>query len=401
MKIEKQLTIVFFAQFLIIASLDMSDPYWPLIIQSANQYLTPKQLQYWSAAIYMLPFCITILTTPFWTHLGERAGQKKMLLRAGFALIVTQGLLCVIKQPVMVLAVRSLQGIFAGFSAAAQAWSVTMVESGKRNNAIGRLQAATAIGTIVGPVLGGMIATAADYVAIFSASSIMILFAFLALFVFLQETPVKKIKATDDVSPVTEFLSRDLKYVLSMIVLTQMARWMSSSYFALYVAERLDGNTNTVGMLYSCTAMLMFLSSSRWGQLIDTQSQTNGQSVKKIFIRILLLAAISQLLFAWTRQLPFALIAALIWGVCLSAIALIPFTFIMRYTPPRATGKLIGLGNSASKLGNLLGVGLGAWIQAETNFVCSFLLIGLFYVVISGLVGYWRFESKPVEAISC
>src|SRR5690348_15215321 len=116
-----QLNLLFLAQFFIIASLDMSDPYWPLIIQHSNNIISPKQLQYWSAAIYMIPFLITIMTTPFWSHFGEKIGQKKMLLRACLALMVTQLLLCFVSQPVLVLGVRSLQGVFAGFSAAAQA----------------------------------------------------------------------------------------------------------------------------------------------------------------------------------------------------------------------------------------------------------------------------------------
>lgn len=86
---RNQARLVVFSQFIIILALDMSDPYWPLILSSFHLF-SPYSLQYWSGAIYMAPLLTTILTTLLWTKIGEFIGYKKMILRAGFALAATQ-----------------------------------------------------------------------------------------------------------------------------------------------------------------------------------------------------------------------------------------------------------------------------------------------------------------------
>src|SRR5437870_9365100 len=114
-----QINLLLLAQFVIIACLDMSDPYWPLIIHSLNTSISQQYLQYWSAAVYIIPFFITIITTPLWTQLGDKIGHKKMLLRACIVLIITQILTGFASNPFLILAIRLLQGMFAGFTAAA------------------------------------------------------------------------------------------------------------------------------------------------------------------------------------------------------------------------------------------------------------------------------------------
>lgn len=87
--LHTQIRLVAFAQFIIILALDMSDPYWPLIISSTH-LLKPHALQYWSGIIYMAPLLTMIFTTVLWIKIGGRIGYKLMLLRAGIALAATQ-----------------------------------------------------------------------------------------------------------------------------------------------------------------------------------------------------------------------------------------------------------------------------------------------------------------------
>ena len=151
-----QARLVIFGQFIIILALDMSDPYWPLIISSVHLF-NPRALQYWSGAIYMAPLLTMIFTTLLWIKVGERVGYKKMILRAGLVLAATQWSLFFFSNPWAILAIRLLQGGLAGFSTAAQAWSLSIAPTNKHSQIVGRIQAATEMGSIVGPVCGGLI----------------------------------------------------------------------------------------------------------------------------------------------------------------------------------------------------------------------------------------------------
>jgi MFS family permease len=378
---NKQIWIVLIAQFLVIACLYMTDPYWPLVVRQMNPSMNPAYLQYWSAAVYALPLLVTIITTPLWTHLGSRIGYKKMILRACFVLAVTQLLVGFITHPGLLLGVRLLQGGFAGFTAAAQAWSITMSDAQSHGNIIGRVQAATAVGTIVGPTLGGFIANYFGYNYIFFISAAFCFATTVGLAIFLRETPKNNhIKKTFSITHFTK-LSKITKYLLGLICLTQTARWMSSTFFALYVLHWLHGSNLTVGVLYSSIALMIVLSAPWWGRLMDT-SAVRSILFKRLLYLTLIIAAMIQIIFAFSNNISMIFIACLALGVCLGALSLLPFSELVHQTDQQNKGSVVGFCSSASKMGNLIGVALGALIQAFSNFTISFVSIGIFYVLI-------------------
>lgn len=383
MLVKQQAYFVLLAQFLIIASLEMSDPYWPLIIRHANSNFSAAQLQFWSALIYMAPFLITMMATPIWSHLGQKTGQKKMLLRACLALTMTQLLLCFITDPVLILVVRSIQGLFAGFSAAAQAWSMTMTDKKSHGVMIGKLQSATAVGAIIGPAFGGCIAEYIGYAGIFLISGLVIGGMACVLMQVLQETPKKLPSVATKLN--IRFLDKPLLYFLIIICMGQAARWMNASYFSLYIVEKQGGSSATVGILYSVMAIMMFLSSPYWGKVLDKYIQKFG-SVKWLLVLVMVTAGFSQCLFAYADRFSELILASLVWGLSMAGIALIPFALLVRYANETHKGLVIGLGSSASKLGNLLGVGAGAMIQTITNYTGGFIAVGLLYFAIASVL---------------
>ena len=116
--------------------------------------------------------------------------------------------------------------------------------------------------------------------------------------------------------------------------------------------------------------------------------------VNGIFIATLLISALTQFVFGLGSNFTLALISSLIWGVCLGAISLIPFSLLLNLSRENNKGSLIGFGSSASKLGNLMGVALGAGIQAETNFTYSFFAIAILYCMLAGLLWIVQLRSR-------
>jgi len=165
-----QIHSIWILQALLIAALSMSTPFWPLLVkQMAATHAT--NVHFWSAAIYMAPQITCAISAPIWGRMGDRHGYKLMVVRAALALFVTQVLLAYAHSPGEILAYRLLGGMFAGFLAAAQAWGVNMSPVGHRTYVLGRLQAATAVGTLLGPLMGGVIATYLDYHHLFLFSA--------------------------------------------------------------------------------------------------------------------------------------------------------------------------------------------------------------------------------------
>lgn len=395
MTLKWQIKFVILAQAIIITCLNMSDPFWPLIVHKCNLSLSQAQVQYWSALIYIVPFLLTMITIPLWGSLGDKIGHKKMLIRAILALVVTQALISCTSNPLLILMIRLCQGVFAGYSAAAQAWSIAQSNSSIHSHVIGRMQAGTAIGSILGPVFGGLIANYLGYPALFLTSALVCSLVLMALTKFLNETPKNLLTQKKWQFKNMFVVNKSIFCLLMLISATQAARWMGSSFFALYAIQRLGGTNLTVGILYSISALAVFVSAPRWGAIVD-RKLLESFWVKGLLMMTLLLAGLAQFVFALSSSFYLACFASLLWGICLGAISLIPFSFLVKEAKD-SKGGILGFGNSASKFGNLLGVAAGAFIQAHSNFTWSFIAIGIVYTLIGMLSLLLRFRFQVFD----
>lgn len=378
----QQIRYIIFGQFIIIAMLDMSDPYWPLIIASYHTF-QPKILQYWSGAIYMAPMLTTIFTTLLWTKIGERVGFKKMILRSGIALAATQWALIFLKNPWEILIIRLLQGAIAGFTAAAQAWSLKLTPIQTHSRTVGSLQSATALGSIVGPVCGGVLANYYGYLSIFILSGIVCVLVSIFLGFFLVESPLNKGNIKNKTKQVKKTFPQQ-NFLLSLICFTQAARWMSTPFFSLYIVKKLHSGSMAVGVIYALMALAMSITTPNLGRLLDRPRGRLFWS-KAILIIALLLSGLVYFSYAFVTKISLAFILSLFLGISFGAISLILFTFLLKEIKDDSRSHLVGLGNTSLKLGNLLGIIVGSIIQAETNFLISFIFIGVFYFFLAGL----------------
>jgi MFS family permease len=384
----QQTRLIILGQLIIITMLDMSDPYWPLILASFHSF-TARTLQYWSGAIYMAPLLTTIFTTLLWTKIGERIGYKKMILRAGFALAATQGALFFFSNPWLILSIRLLQGALAGFTAAAQAWSLKITPVHVHSQIVGRLQSATAMGSIIGPILGGILANYYGYLSIFVTSGGVCLLLSCLLAYFLKEN-ITKVQITKlKVKCIINKLKPYENLLFLLICFTQAARWMSTPFFALYVVEQLQASNIVLGVIYAVMALMMSLTTANLGRIIDRQSDHFFWS-KRFLVAALLLSGLLQCGFAFITKAYLALILSVFWGGSLGVISLVLFTFLLKGINDDRRSKVVGLGNTALKVGNLLGIILGTVVQAEAHFMISFMLIGFLYLVLAILAG--RYE---------
>ena len=304
----QQIRYIILSQIIIIAMLDMSDPYWPLILSSYLSF-DPKTLQYWTGAIYMAPMLTTIFTTLFWVKIGEKVGYKKMILRAGLALAITQWALISFKNPWWILVIRLLQGALAGFTAAAQAWSLKITPIKTHSRIVGRLQSATALGSIVGPICGGLLANYYGYLSIFITSGFVCVLVSVLLAKFLIENPIHNENIINTNKKIKKIYPGE-NFLLFLICFTQAARWMSTPFFSLYVVEQLDSGNITVGIIYALMALMMSLTTPNLGRLIDRQN-SNMIWGKRILIAALLVSGLVYCSFAFVTKAYLAFILSL------------------------------------------------------------------------------------------
>lgn len=394
-----QIHILWFGQAILMAMMAMSLPYWPLYIAQLGDF-SALEIRYWSAAIYIAPFVSSTFSSPFWGRMGDRHGYKPMVMRACLGLLATQTLILFVSDVFLIFIIRLLQGVLAGFIAAAQAWAMGISPETERGATIGKLQAATAIGNLLGPLMGGIIATYAGYQAIFGSSTLICLMVTVLFFLFLQSTPLPK------ELPSTEFSLTDFKFfshlhknivsLLLVIIVMQLARAVITPIFALFVTEKLGGNDMTVGVLYAATGLMIFISAPLWGKFFD-HLMKKGRQIPNIIAGLLFASAVLQILHAYSESAAAIFILRLLWGICLGALLPVLIRLLVDNARDNERGLILGFGNSATKLGNLLGILLGALVEAHFGYTNSFLMNAVLYLFAGTII---LVRIKPLQTLS-
>lgn len=153
----------------------------------ADAFDTSFQRVQWVVLSYLLTVTITIVTAG---RLGDLVGHRRMLIGGISLFALASGLCGVVSSLWLLIAARALQGLGAAvLMALSIAFVRDTVAKDKTGSAMGLLGTMSAIGTALGPSLGGVLLTAASWRAIFL---VMVPLGALNLFLACRFLPVSK-----------------------------------------------------------------------------------------------------------------------------------------------------------------------------------------------------------------
>src|SRR4051794_34742044 len=132
----------------------------------------------WSGLCLGVTPAFTALLAPFWGRLADRFGRKIMVERSLVSFVVVMGAMGFVTRAWHVLALRAIQGLFAGYGALTLTMAADSAPKGRMAQAIGTVQTAQRLGPAIGPVFGGTIAA---LVGLHRAFFVAAAFYFLAL----------------------------------------------------------------------------------------------------------------------------------------------------------------------------------------------------------------------------
>jgi MFS transporter, DHA1 family, multidrug resistance protein len=147
------------------------------------------ELAWWTAVVYGAAPLSAAIAGPFWGALGDRVGKKPMAVRANLAIAVTTAAMPFAPSPLVLLVMRAVQGVLAGYVAPAMALVSQDTPRERHGAMIARLQVAMAAGSFVGPYLGAEITHGFGRSALFWVASCLSALAALNLHWFAREVP--------------------------------------------------------------------------------------------------------------------------------------------------------------------------------------------------------------------
>jgi MFS transporter, DHA1 family, multidrug resistance protein len=132
-------------------------PFLPLFIGQLG-VTDVGRIAMWTGVSLGITPALTAILAPAWGRLGDRYGRKIMVERSLVSFVVLFAAMYYVTRAWQVLAIRAVQGLFAGYGSLSVAMAAESAPRDRMPSAIGLVQTAQRIGPGVGPLIGGLLA---------------------------------------------------------------------------------------------------------------------------------------------------------------------------------------------------------------------------------------------------
>ncbi|MFO7445673.1 MAG: MFS transporter [Ignavibacteriaceae bacterium] len=389
---RKNLFIMWVCQFLAMVGMSSIVPFLPLFVRELG-VTDLKEAANWSGFVFAGPFFVSFFLAPVWGSLGDKYGRKIMTLRAVFGLALAQVIIGFSGNVTHLFIGRMLQGALSGFLPAAMALVAANTPEEKTGYALGLLQSANAAGTVLGPLIGGVVSDLIGFRNVFFFVAGLIFLSGLLVLFFVKEEA--KVEGNEKYS-----FMQNWKYLLQkksllipslMITLAALGVSFVRPIFVFYV-ETLKINTNMLptitGALYSIVGIFSIISAAWWGRRVEKTG------LRKNLIYASVITAITYMLHSIISD-PFILIPVRIMlGFGIGALMPLLFTAISTNITVDRRGGVLGVASSFQIIGNMVGPIAGGLSVGLFGLRFSFLLTGTFYLLLC-IMSFLYVRDKP------
>lgn len=369
---ERNLVVLWIAQLIAMIGMSACIPFLPLYVRELG--VAAEDAALWSGIITAAPFVFSSLLTPVWGALGDRFGQKAMVMRAILGLGIAMTLMGFAPNIWWLLGLRMFQGAASGFIAASNAFVSTQTPLEKTGVALGTIQTSISAGNIIGPLIGGIISDVVGFRSVFFFVGAMCLASLYIIWKYLTENPRQAHRASTRVRANISLVmhSPQLRVLLAMILLSQIAIVLPSPIFPYYL-EELGAPTSILstlaGIVVSIVGVTTIISAPWWGRRGDVQGFGPTILVAGSIIVVGMLVQSVVPSYGWLIPLRACI------GLASGAMLPMMYGELTRNTPAGSTGGIMGLASSAALIGNLIGPlvcsMIASSIELEWIFVTS------------------------------
>jgi MFS family permease len=387
--------LLFGLQFISMGAMEMSGPFWPIQIKA----LSPSDSVFGLAGIgvYVGPMLGMSLTSTFWGRMGDRYGNRLMMVRALGGLAITQLLVAVAQDVWTIMALRFLQGACAGYIAPAQAYGVQVTGGKDRASLFAWLQVATNVGSLGGAFLGGLILDSFPFAAVnLTAGAICALCATVAWL----SLPVPTLAA--DANPENAGTAKPRAStgapIAALLVLMGMllaSRMVLQVPFSLYMTQVFGARHWVAGLTYGLLACGFVVAAPLWARLFEnrTPSYVLGGNVLISAACVL----ITHLAGSTDSVAIFALLY-FIWGMLLGGTTPVLLALISVAVAHDRQGSVLGLAQAFQQGASASGIIAGVAVTQLFGLEAAFQLVATLYTLsFLSALGIWLKTAHPTQ----
>ncbi len=354
-------------------------PFLPLYIDTLGKF-THQELNFWSGFVFSGIYFVSAFVSPWWGKLADKKGRKLMILRASLGMAIVLATMGLVTNVWQLFFLRMLQGFFAGFVSNSNALIATETPKAKAGQALGTMMSSFTAGNLLGPFVGGALASIFSYRVIFYITGGLLLICFLLCLFFVHEEGCKPVteKKLDKASGVIKELNSPALIfgLLLTTLIIQAATNSINPIVSLYVRQLMNGHGGVVfisGVIAALPGIATFLAASRLGALGDKIG------THKIIIAGFIGAAILFFLTAFVFNV--IELGILRFFVGFSDACLFPQvqTMLTKNSPVQVTGRIFSWNQSAMYIGNIAGPLIGSTVSGLSSY-------SMVFIVTSGIV---------------
>jgi MFS family permease len=334
------------------------------------------------------------IASPIWGVLGDRLGRKPMLIRSMVGGALTVGLIFFVQTPLQLVILRFLQGATSGTVAAATALVAVETPRSRVGWALGVVTSAVALGSAVGPVVGGFAGAAFGLRLVFLGGGILLLISTIPVLMVVRESPLRK---RDPARLSTLALikqkpgaQRSLAVLIGAQGLVSVANSATQQLLVLRLLEML---TSGVAAVTGVAFGLSGVATSAAAIFYTTITRRIGYTRTTALAALLMAVAISLIGVApWVAVVVGAVaVNGLLSGVVIPATA----SMIGLETPTEAQSTVFGINASSVAFGFFFGPLIGGGVAATAGVPAALEVVAVLAVVLAVLL--FRGTREPAR----
>lgn len=369
------------------ASYTMLIPFLPMYLINELS-VTSDNVNMWSGIIFSVTFIVSAVMAPIWGKLSDKKGRKPMAVRAGVGLAITYFICGIVSSPIQLMFARILQGFAAGLWPAELAIMSSYAPKEKLGFCMGVMQGALTAGGVIGPLLGGVLASVFGMrVSFFISAGALALITLITL-IFIKEPP-REAKTPEQLALAKEAEKVNLlkvpmiRRMLECAVVIQMAILILQPILTLYVAELHHSMDNVImlsGMVFSLGGFAGAISAPLWGRY--------GQSHGFFRTMCITLAGTGFILIIQSipsTLTPFAILQ-FVCGLFYAGVYPSINSILVKKSPAEQRGRIFGLMFAAQQIGSTIGPLVGGFIGTFFGLKFVFIFAGVLMFITSALM---------------
>lgn len=383
---HRNLIVLWFCTF--VAGMAFSEimPFLSLFVSQLGDF-TKAQITFYSGLAFAADYAISAISAPLWGIIADKKGRKIMLLRASLGMAVAMGLMGFVTNVWQLVALRALQGVFAGFISNAQALVASQTPRKYSGRALSTLITGAVSGQLFGPVIGGLLAQLFSIRNTFFITAGLLMVAFLLSLFFVQENfkPVAHHREPGDSrNPLAAF--QNPRLIIVMLCSTAIVQFGNASIapiISLYVRELMHYRgpiTVVAGIIAALPGISNIFSAPRLGRYGDQHGSG----------KVLLFGYIFAVIMYFPQGIVTSVVALgiLRFAIGISDGALYPEiqTVLTKNTPVHLTSTIFSYNQSFQAIGNMFGALLGGLVAGWFNYNAVFIMTALLLLINLGLI---------------